>query len=378
MSSSSLTSRAPLPGSIGTKNSGFDDDKDDYIFRQGEVWEDRLHMLRQLGRGSFGQVFEAYDKLKSEHVAIKVIKNRKSFFNQAQTEIRILECLNSKDPDDTKNIVRMKEYFTHRNHLCIIYEKLSHNLYEVLRKVAFEGLSLYLVRRIASQILTTLKLLARPDVQVIHCDLKPENILLRDPTKSNIKVIDFGSSCFCKERTYSYIQSRFYRSPEVIIGHPYTVAIDMWSLGCILVELFCGAPLFCGQSEHDQMFHICDMLGLPPTDFLDKGQPQKVSKIFTRTRSASNSEVGQYRLIPSKESRTGEEDARRQPTASIQGSSLVSYPASVRHSNSSDWVDFTSFVDLVEKMLVFEPSARITPDEALRHPFILRRGLNGG
>ena len=79
---------------------------------------------------------------------------------------------------------------------------------------------------------------------VVHRDLKPENILLCQPGRSAVKVIDFGSSCFETQPVYSYIQSRFYRSPEVILGLPYYCAIDMWSLGCVLAELILGLPLF--------------------------------------------------------------------------------------------------------------------------------------
>ena len=93
-------------------------------------------------------------------------------------------------------------------------------------------------------------------MDVIHCDLKPENILLRHPKKSGVKVIDFGSSCRSNKRMYSYIQSRFYRSPEVILGLPYAVSIDMWSLGCILVEMHTGEPLFSGSDQFDQMQKI--------------------------------------------------------------------------------------------------------------------------
>ena len=71
-------------------------------------------------------------------------------------------------------------------------------------------------------------------------DLKPENVLLKNPGRSGIKVIDFGSSCFESQRVYSYIQSRFYRAPEVLLGAPYSTAIDMWSFGCILAELATG------------------------------------------------------------------------------------------------------------------------------------------
>jgi serine/threonine protein kinase len=94
------------------------------------------------------------------------------------------------------------------------------------------------------------------DVDIIHCDLKPENILLRHPKKSGIKVIDFGSSCRSDKRMYSYIQSRFYRSPEVMLGLPYSVSIDVWSLGCILAEMHTGEPLFSGSDQFDQMQKI--------------------------------------------------------------------------------------------------------------------------
>jgi dual specificity tyrosine-phosphorylation-regulated kinase 2/3/4 len=79
--------------------------------------------------------------------------------------------------------------------------------------------------------------------RIIHCDLKPENVLLKSPNKSTIRLIDFGSSCFEDERIYTYIQSRFYRSPEVILGLPYDIAIDMWSFGCILSELYTGMSM---------------------------------------------------------------------------------------------------------------------------------------
>ena len=85
----------------------------------------------------------------------------------------------------------------------------------------------------------------------MHCDLKPENILLRHYNKAMVKIIDFGSSCFSHERVYTYIQSRFYRAPEVILGIPYSFEIDMWSFGCVVCELINGMPIFPGASEAD-------------------------------------------------------------------------------------------------------------------------------
>lgn len=111
--------------------------------------------------------------------------------------------------------------------------------------------------------------------EIIHCDLKPENILLKDPTKSGIKIIDFGSSCFEDERVYTYIQSRFYRAPEIILGIPYTTAIDMWSFGCIMAEFCLGYPIFPGEDETEQLSMIMEICGIPGTEVLEVSQRKK-------------------------------------------------------------------------------------------------------
>lgn len=112
------------------------------------------------------------------------------------------------------------------------------NLYELLKNNKFKGVSLGLIKRFAKQLLDALCFLRKHSI--IHCDLKPENVLLKQFNKSDIELIDFGSSCFSDEKIYTYIQSRFYRAPETMLGIPYTTAIDMWSFGCILAELFTG------------------------------------------------------------------------------------------------------------------------------------------
>jgi dual specificity tyrosine-phosphorylation-regulated kinase 2/3/4 len=105
--------------------------------------------------------------------------------------------------------------------------------------------------------------------KIIHCDIKPENILLRQHNKTGVKLIDFGSSCFEDEKLYTYIQSRFYRSPEIILGLPYSTQIDMWSFGCLLCELYAGYPLFSGDSEQDQLLSIMEVLGVPDRHLIE-------------------------------------------------------------------------------------------------------------
>lgn len=95
---------------------------------------------------------------------------------------------------------------------------------------------------------------------------------------ADVKVIDFGSACFEDQTVYTYIQSRFYRSPEVLIGNPYNSSIDTWSVGCIAAELYLGLPLFPGINEFDQICRIVEMLGIPPMSMLKMGK--NTSKYF--------------------------------------------------------------------------------------------------
>lgn len=175
-------------------NYGFDDSKGNYRVTVKDHIAYRYEIRGFLGKGSFGIALKCYDHKLKEEVALKIIKNKKKYYYQAGVELKILQYLKENDMDDTMNIIHMKDYSVFRSHLCISFELMSINLYEFLKMNDFEGLSLGLIRRFAIQLLYALKYLSEKDV--IHCDLKPENILLKDPSKSGIKIIDFGSSCF--------------------------------------------------------------------------------------------------------------------------------------------------------------------------------------
>lgn len=186
---------------------------------------------------------------------------------QAAEEIRILECLNrlKRDNEGQSNfpIIQMYEHFTFRGHTCLTFELLNITLYDLLKITKFAGLPRDRVRRIGSQILQALFYMEQANI--IHCDLKPENVLLVWPQSSEqentlqvpgqkprpftseqqdiVKLIDFGSSAFRNGPTYPYIQSRFYRAPEVILRNGYAHPIDIWSFGCLIAELVNGEKL---------------------------------------------------------------------------------------------------------------------------------------
>jgi hypothetical protein len=181
-------------------NDGYDDEFYDYIVKSGEKFLDRYEIDSLIGKGSFGQVVKAFDIEEQEYVAIKIIKNKRPFLQQAQIEVRLLELMNQHENEYSAYIVKLKGHFMHRNHLCLVFELLSYNLYDLLRNTNFRGVSLNLTRKFAQQLCTALMFLISNELSIIHCDLKPENILLCNPKRSAIKIVDFGSSCQLGQR----------------------------------------------------------------------------------------------------------------------------------------------------------------------------------
>lgn len=319
-------------------NYGYDDERGDYLVVNNDHLAYRYEVIDTLGKGSFGQVLHCRDYSTGESVAIKIIRNKKRFHHQALVEIKILDNLRKWDVDEKHHVIKMTEHFYFRNHLCIAMELLSINLYELIKANGFVGFTTALIRRFTSQMLMSLTLMRHH--RIVHCDLKPENVLLRHPAKSAIKVIDFGSSCFEHEKIYTYIQSRFYRSPEVILGMNYHMAIDMWSLGCILAELYTGFPIFPGENEQEQLSCIMEVLGIPDKEFVNRSSRKK---LFFDTNGAPRA------VINSKGRR------RRPGTKSL---------SQVLRCNDEEFVDFIS------KCLVWDPERRIKPQAAMRHPFV--------
>lgn len=342
----------------GSNNNGYDDDQCSYIPVTHDHVAYRYEILKVIGKGSFGQVVKAYDHKMQCHIALKIVRNEKRFHRQAAEEIRILEHLRKQDKENTMNIIHMLESFQFRNHICMTFELLSINLYELIKKNKFQGFSLQLVRKFAHSILQCLDALYRN--RIIHCDLKPENILLKQQGRSGIKVIDFGSSCYEHQRIYTYIQSRFYRAPEVIMGSRYGMPIDMWSFGCILAELLTGYPLLPGEDEGDQLACAIELLGMPPRRLLDQSKRAKnffTSKGHPRYCHVSTLSDGSTVLGPGR-SRRGK--LRAPP-------------------GHRDWItalkgcDDPLFTDFLRRCLEWDPSQRMTPPQALRHAWLRRR-----
>ncbi|KAG5519658.1 hypothetical protein PMAC_001814 [Pneumocystis sp. 'macacae'] len=310
-------------------NFGCDDDRGDYTVIIGDHIAYRYEIYSILGKGSFGQVIKCFDHKTGQAVAIKIIRNKKRFHVQALTEIKILRQLSKWDPNDNYSFIKYIDHFYFREHLCIVMELLDLNLYELIKINGFKGFSLSMIRCLTKQLLRNLVFFKEHGI--IHCDLKPENILLCSESKPNIKIIDFG--------IYTYIQSRFYRSPEVILGLDYGISIDIWSLGCILAELYTGHPIFPGEDEHEQLACIMEVLGLPESCLIEKsshssGNPHSTMFLKGRQRSPSSKTLSQ----------------------AVKCNDIV-------------------FLDFLSKCLLWNPEHRLTPEKALKHEFITKEYL---
>ncbi|KAL1902644.1 dual specificity protein kinase yak1 [Sporothrix stenoceras] len=373
--------------SKGLKNDGFDNEDSDYILYVNDILgseeaghKNRYLILDVLGQGTFGQVVKCQNLKTQEVVAVKVIKNKTAYFNQSMMEVSVLDLLNTKlDKNDDHHLLRLKDTFIHRQHLCLVFELLSVNLYELIKQNQFRGLSTTLVRVFAQQLLNGLALLNK--ARLIHCDLKPENILLKNLESPIIKIIDFGSACDERQTVYTYIQSRFYRSPEVLLGLPYSSAIDMWSLGCIVVELFLGLPLFPGSSEYNQVMRINEMLGNPPNWMIEMGK--QAGEFYERRADEFGRRTYQLKSMEqySREHGTKEQPSKRYFQATTLPEIIKTYPMPRKNMKQSEidreMNNRIAFIDFVRGLLTINPLERWSPQQAKLHPFITQQKFTG-
>lgn len=264
-----------------------------------------------LGAAAFSTAVQALDTKSGALVCLKVIKNCKDYFDQALDEVRMLRAVAAAEDESLiaaanasnaaagvagSGIVRLLDFFYYREHLFLVTELLRANLYDVVRackraaaaaeaaaaaaaevaeatelereRRGGEAAGLVLapppipppppppyyftlprVQSIARQLLKSLAFLHGPRLGIVHCDVKPENVLLKSAASATVRLIDLGSACFATDPPSSYVQSRPYRAPEVVLGLPYDGRIDVWSAGCLVAELLSGGrPLFAADS----------------------------------------------------------------------------------------------------------------------------------
>uniref|UniRef100_A0ACD5ZW65 Uncharacterized protein n=1 Tax=Avena sativa TaxID=4498 RepID=A0ACD5ZW65_AVESA len=350
-----------------------EDDKDGhYVFAVGDNLTPRYRITAKMGEGTFGQVLECWDREHKEMVAIKIIRGIKKYRDAAMIEIGMLEQL-CKYEKSRSSCVQIRNWFDYRNHICIVCEKLGPSLYDFLRKNNYRAFPIAIVRDVAKQLLECLAFMH--ELRLIHTDLKPENILLvsaeytkvpdykvssrspkegsyykRLPKSSAIKVIDFGSTTYDQQDQTYVVSTRHYRAPEVILGLGWSYPCDIWSVGCILVELCTGEALF---QTHENLEHLAMMervLSPLPYHMLKKAD-RRAEKYVRK---------GRLNWPEGCTSRESMKAVMKLP--SLQNLVMQN----VDHSAGD-------FIDLLQRLLRHDPASRLTAHEALKHPFLMEQ-----
>uniref|UniRef100_A0A3Q1GR16 non-specific serine/threonine protein kinase n=1 Tax=Acanthochromis polyacanthus TaxID=80966 RepID=A0A3Q1GR16_9TELE len=362
-----------IPHSAPTTKSSSSNGEGDYQLVQHEILcsvSCSYEVLEFLGRGTFGQVAKCWKRGTNEIVAIKILKNHPSYARQGQIEVGILNRLSAENADEY-NFVRSYECFQHKGHTCLVFEMLEQNLYDFLKHSKFSPLPLRHIRPILQQVATALMKLK--SLGLIHADLKPENIMLVDPLRQpyRVKVIDFGSASHVSKAVCStYLQSRYYRAPEIILGLPFCEAIDMWSLGCVIAELFLGWPLYPGASEYDQIRYISQTQGLPAEYLLSAGT--KTSRFFNRGPDSSYP-LWRLKTPAEHEIEMGikSKEARKYIFNCLDDMMQVNLSSHLEGTDMlAEKADRREFIDLLKRMLRLDADKRITPTKTLGHPFV--------
>lgn len=283
----------------------------------------RYELCRKLGEGSYGIVYKALDKYTGDTVALKVLKfdhiEKDGIPSNLLREISILKSLNH------INLISLKDVRTSTVPLYLAFEYIDFDLAKLLDRSAY--ISPNLLRSYAFQMLAGIYYLHSH--RIIHRDIKPENMLITK--KGVLKICDFGMARYFAVPMRPYtkgVVTLWYKAPELIIGGFYELSIDIWSVGCILFEMITNVPLFPGEGQMDQINKIFSTLGTPSEDEYP-GVRDKLKQKF-------NMDIPDYKGCDLAEMMSGADDL---------------------------------LIDLVMRMLRFDPMKRISAKEALNHPY---------
>ncbi|XP_062524955.1 uncharacterized protein LOC101737313 isoform X4 [Bombyx mori] len=352
------TRRAATPPSSRARSSVKDDKDGHLVYWPGYVMGARYKIIDTLGEGTFGKVVEVKDLELEHRMALKIIKNVEKYREAAKLEINVLEKLADVDPDCKNLCVKMLDWFEYHGHMCIAFEMLGQSVFDFLKDNNYQPYPLEQVRHISYQLVYSVMFLH--DNKLTHTDLKPENILfvdsdyevvsvytsskkthdLRRVKRSDVRLIDFGSATFDHEHHSTIVSTRHYRAPEVILELGWSQPCDVWSIGCIMFELYLGITLF---QTHDNREHLAMMeriLGPIPYRMARKTRTKYFyhGKLDWEEKSSAGRYVRENCKPLLRYLLNNNEEARQ-------------------------------LFDLIARMLEYEPSQRVTLRDALKHPF---------
>uniref|UniRef100_A0A914MSZ4 Protein kinase domain-containing protein n=2 Tax=Meloidogyne incognita TaxID=6306 RepID=A0A914MSZ4_MELIC len=344
------------------------DDKEGHlIYYNGQVIDSRFEIVKTLGEGTFGKVVQVKDLCRTDSVksapkALKIIKNVSKYRDAARLEINVLRKLREKDPEGNHLVIQLLDSFDYHGHMCLLFDLLGLSVFDFMKMNDYRPYPMDQSRYIAYQLIHAVKFLH--DNRLTHTDLKPENILFvssdfetmvngedgrrtRKPVRTlkdaTVRLIDLGSATFDHEHHSTIVSTRHYRAPEVILELGWAQPCDVWSIGCIMFELYTGQTLF---QTHDNREHLAMMeriLGKIPYRM---GHKTKTKYFYHgRLEWDDRTSGGQYVRDHCKP--------------------LIRY----MQSNSDP---HQHLFNLIHRMLEYEPNSRIQLSDALRHIYFSR------
>jgi mitogen-activated protein kinase 1/3 len=290
----------------------------------------RYTKLVYIGEGAYGMVASATDNVTKTRVAIKKISpfEHQTYCQRTLREIKILRRFTHENVIDIQDIIRSPTIDELKD-VYIVQCLMETDMYKLLKT---QKLSNDHICYFVYQILRGLKYIH--SANVLHRDLKPSNLLLN--TTCDLKICDFGLARVADPNhdhtgfLTEYVATRWYRAPEIMLNSKgYSKAIDIWSVGCILAEMFSNRPIFPGKHYLDQLNLILGVLGSPT--------PDDLSCIINDKARGYLQSLPQKPRVPWN---------KLFPTADPQG------------------------LDLLDKLLTFNPHMRITVEQALVHPYL--------
>lgn len=307
-----------------------------------------------LGEGAFGRVLRVKNLKTGRNEAMKVLKNEQTKRKAAMAEIIALTVISCRDPLDTSNCIKMLNWFSYDGHVCITFPQLGVSVFDYLKDNDFQPFTIHEVRHISHQLLCAVSFLHKNGMT--HTDLKPENMLFlnssfttvldeetnlewRRLNSTEIRLIDFGNVTRDNEHHHTIISTRYYRAPEVILKLDWTHSCDMWSIGCVLIELYFGDLLFPTDDDREHLGMMEQILGQIPVHMIKA----------TRTDLFKNGTLD-YNWNEAAEDTKG----HCRPLQEFQ---------------LANCDDEQQLFRVIEQMLEYDPSKRLTSSAALVQPF---------
>ena len=308
-----------------------------------------------LGSGSYGLVFKGRkaEPLLGPDVALKFSECSEEELEISRNEAKYLKIFRDLDPEGRSEIIRLESDFYYAGRHVLALEHIKFSLRKLLDNYNEHNLQMDLeeVSRIVHHVLHALNFALNAPGSIIHRDLKPENVLANEVFMGGrlhhniVKLADWGMACESngnKKQQTNLVQTRMYRAPEVFLGMPYDSAIDVWSTGCLLVELLQCTPLFPSKNAYHHFDMVKDLLGNPPSHMSPVETSDKPTTPLVSNMKGPLSFEGRKKNIMAKIHR--------------------SRPRQVNHKKLDD------LGDLATKMLEWDPQTRITAADALQHP----------